>query len=100
MIICFFFFFVNHSIKLLFYQRHAICMFYFLFLIKEKFNIFYLWIIHCLACEQNVSAGINTLMSFSDGLGTFIFFRKTEETRPMREAMDRKVVYFPPELAF
>ena len=50
--------------------------------------------------EQNVGAGINTLMSIGDGLGQSIFCRKMEKTRPMREEMDRRVVYFPQESAF
>ena len=53
-----------------------------------------------LECKQNVGAGINTLMSFSDGLGPSIFCRKMEKACPMREEMDGKVVYFPPESAF
>ena len=36
----------------------------------------------------------------SDGLGPSIFSRKMEKARPMREEMDGKVVYFPPETAF
>ena len=39
-------------------------------------------------------------MSISDGLGPSIFCRKMEKARPMREEMDGKVVYFPPESAF
>ena len=39
-------------------------------------------------------------MSISDGLGPSIFCRKTEKARPMREEMDGKVVFFPPESAF
>ena len=34
-------------------------------------------------------------MSISDGLGPSIFRRKIEKARPMREEMDRKVVFFP-----
>ena len=51
-------------------------------------------------CKQNVGAGINTLMSISDGIGPSIFGRKMEKARPMRDEMDGKVVYFPPESAF
>ena len=43
---------------------------------------------------------MDTLMSFSDGLGPSIFCRKMEKARPMREEMNGKVVYFPPESAF
>ena len=53
-----------------------------------------------LDCKQYVGAGINTLMSISDGIGPSIFCRKMETARPMREELDGKVVYFPPELAF
>ena len=53
-----------------------------------------------LDCKQNVAAGINTLMSISDGLGASIFGRKIERARPMREEMDGNVVYFPPESPF
>ena len=53
----------------------------------------------CINVNKGVGAGINTLMSISDGLGSSIFCRKMEETRPMREEMDGKVVYFPPESA-
>ena len=38
-------------------------------------------------------------MSISDGLGPSIFCRKMEKARPMREEMDGKAVYFPPESA-
>ena len=49
--------------------------------------------------NKSVGAGMNTLMSISDGLGPSIFCRKMEKTRPMTEEMDGKVVYFPPESA-
>ena len=38
-------------------------------------------------------------MSTSDGLGLSFFCRKREKARPMKEEMDEKVVYFPPESA-
>ena len=38
-------------------------------------------------------------MSVSDGLGPSLFCRKMEKAGPMREEMDGKVVYFPPESA-
>ena len=53
----------------------------------------------CITVNKSVGAGINTLMSISDGLGPSIFCRKMEKARPMREEMDGKVVYFPPESA-
>ena len=50
--------------------------------------------------NKSVGAGMNTLMSISDGLGPSIFCRKMEKARPMREEMDGKVVfYLPPESA-
>ena len=45
--------------------------------------------------KQNVGAGINALMSNSDGLGPSIFCRKMEKARPMMEEMVGKVVFFP-----
>ena len=53
----------------------------------------------CRTVNKSVGAGINTLMSISDGLGPSIFCRKMEKARPMREEMDGKAVYFPPESA-
>ena len=53
----------------------------------------------CRTVNKSVGAGINTLMSISDGLGSSIFCQKMEKARPMREEMDGKVVYFPPESA-
>ena len=49
--------------------------------------------------KQNVGAGINTLITISDGLGLSIFCRKIRKTRSMREKMDGKVVNFPPASA-
>ena len=53
----------------------------------------------CRTVNKSVGAGINTLMSISDGLGPSIFCRKMEKARPMKEEMDGRVVYFPPESA-
>ena len=53
----------------------------------------------CITVNKGVGAGIDTLISISDGLGTSIFRRKMEKARPMREEMDGKIVYFPPESA-
>ena len=53
----------------------------------------------CRTVNKSVGAGINTLMSISDGVGPSIFCRKMEKARPMREEMDGRVVYFPPESA-
>ena len=53
-----------------------------------------------LECKRYVGAGIGTLMSISDRLGPSICCRKMEKARPVRDEMDAKVVYFPPELAF
>ena len=70
-----------------------------LFPTKEKLFLFHLWNIICRTVDKNVGAGIDTLMSISDGLGPSIFCRKMEKACPMSEEMDRKVVYFPPESA-
>ena len=43
--------------------------------------------IHC------VAAGIGTLTSLSDGLGSYIFRRKMKKTQPMREELDGKVFF-------
>ena len=53
----------------------------------------------CITVTKGVGAGINTLMSISDGLRSSIFCPNMEKTGPMREEMDGKVVYFPPESA-
>ena len=53
-----------------------------------------------LDCKQNVGAGVDILLSFSDGLGPSIFCRKMEKTRPMREEMHGRISSFPPESAF
>ena len=53
----------------------------------------------CRTVNKSVGAGINNLTSNSDGLGPSIFCRKMEKARPMREEMDGRVVYFPPESA-
>ena len=75
-------------------------LFYFTVLTKEIFFPFPSREYTFLECKQNVGAGINTLMSISEGLGPSIFCRKMENGRPMREEMNGKVVYFPPESAF
>ena len=49
--------------------------------------------------NKGVGAGMGTLMPTFDGLGPSIFCRNMEKARPMREEMDGKVVYFPPESA-
>ena len=51
-----------------------------------------------LECKQNVSAGIDILMSISFGLGPYNFGRKMEKARPMKEEMDGKFVCFPPRV--
>ena len=63
-------------------------------------QLFQLWNKHYFVCKHHVGAGINTLISISDGLGPSIFCRLMERTGPMREAMDERFVYFPPESAF
>ena len=53
----------------------------------------------CTTVNKSVGAAISTLMSISDGLGPSIFCRKVEKARPVREEMDGKAVYSPPESA-
>ena len=74
---------------------------YFLIHFYKKGNIFLFPFTEffCRTVNKSVGAGINTLMSISNGLGPSIFCRKMEKARPMREEMDGRVVYFPPELA-
>ena len=66
----------------------------------DVFNFFPFREYTFLVCKQNVGAGINTLISVTEGLDPSIFCRKMEKARLMREEMDGKVVYFPPESAF
>ena len=70
-----------------------------LFIIKEIFSLLPSTEYFSITVNKGVGAGINTLMSIYDGLGPSIFCRKMEKARPMREEMDGKVVYFPPESA-
>ena len=69
------------------------------FLQSRNFCSFPIYGIFCITVSRGVGAGIDTLMSFSDGLGPSIFCRKMGKARPMREEMDGRVVYFPPESA-
>ena len=85
------------------YQSHAFhILFYFLYFSSLSYFIFFSQLRKVIYqdCKQHVGAGINALMSNSDGLGLAIFCRKMEKARPMMEEMDGKVVYFPPESAF
>ena len=75
-------------------------VFYFIFLTRGNMQSFTICGRQFSNFKQYVGAGINTLMSISDGLGPSIFCRKMEKARPMREDMDGKVVYFPPESSF
>ena len=68
-----------------------------IFTIKEIFFLFPFTKYFCRTVKKRVGAGIDTLMSISDGLGPSIFYRMMEKARPMREEMDGRVVYFPPE---
>ena len=75
-------------------------LFYFLLSKLRKFLVFSIsGVYNYQDCEQDVGAGINTLMSFSDGLGPSIFCREVEKARPIMEEMDGKVVFFQPESA-
>ena len=75
-------------------------VFYFVFLLGGNMSSFPIYGKHFSNCKQYVGAGVNTLLSTSDGLGPFFFCRKREKVRPLREEMDGKVVSFPPESAF
>ena len=52
---------------------------------RKVFDLLYILIIYCVGAE------IRTLMSISDGLGSYFFHRKMGKTYPMREEMDGKV---------
>ena len=65
----FLFFSLLNSIFFIFF-----CLGNFLFFLSQKF--FNLWNIRYLACKQNVSQGISTLMFISDGLGPYTFCQK------------------------
>ena len=81
-------------LSLIFKVMHFVVFFYFTFLTKEDIFPFPFREYTSLDCQQNIGAGIDTLMSISDGLGPSIFCRKMEKARPMREEMDGTVVYF------
>ena len=66
----------------------------------KYFSFFHPGNTHFLDCKQNVSAGINTWMSISDGLKLSIFCRNMEKARPMRKEKIGKVVDFPPGSEF
>ena len=76
------------------YLSHAFYIFILFFLTKEILNFFPFMEYIFQFCEQNVGAGMNTLISISDGLGLSIPCRKMDTTRPMREEMDERVVLF------
>ena len=87
-------YFCDEVMHFVFYFVFFIFIFVILFstLLNKKF---FELSIHGVYNEQHVGAGINTLMSISDGLGPSIFCRKMERERPMMEEMDGKVVFFP-----
>ena len=77
------------------------CILYFIYFFIFSFHTFYFpFPIKEISIIRHVGAGINALMSISDGLGPSIFCRKMEKARPMMDEMDGKVVYFRPESAF
>ena len=82
-------------------ESHAHYLFCFISFsqLRKYFSFSHLGKIFFKTVNKNVGAGINTLMSISDGLGPSIFCRKMEKARPMREEMDGRVVYFPPDSA-
>ena len=57
-----------------------------------KYVIFPIYGRHFSNFKQYVDAGIDNLMSISDGLGPSIFCRKMEKACPLKEEMDGKVV--------
>ena len=83
----------SHVLHILFYSLYFSILSYFIFLSQLRKLVYQ-------DCKQSVGAGMNALMSISDGLGPSIFCRKMEKARPMLVEMDGKVVYFPPESAF
>ena len=88
--------------KCIFFTKVMYFIFYFIFLSILSYFIFLSQLRKLVYqdCKQHVGAGINALMSISDGLVTYIFCRKMENARLLMEEMDEKVVYFTPESAF
>ena len=70
-----------------------------MFTIKDFFFLFPFTEYFCRTVNKRVGAGIDTLMSISDGLEPSNFCRKMEKARPMREEMDGRVVYLSPKSA-
>ena len=85
----------------MYYLSHAFPYLFFnpFLQLRKYFSFFHLGNIFCKTVNKSAGAGINTLMSISDGLGPSIFCRKMENARPMGEEMDGRVVYLPPESA-
>ena len=75
-------FYIIHMFKVMY--SVIFTLFYFIFLTKEIFLLRPFIENTFLDCKQNVGAGINILVSISDGLGPFIFCRKMEKARPKR----------------
>ena len=66
----------------------------FLFISGAFLSIFQLWKYlrsYVYVCIYYVGAGITTLMSISDGSDLYLFCRKMERTRSVREEMDGRV---------
>ena len=82
--------FLSHAFPYLFFNP---------FSQSRKYFSFPIYGIFCITVNRGVGAGIDTLMSISDGLGPSIFCPNMGKARPMREEMDGRVVYFPPESA-
>ena len=91
-------FHIMHKFKVMHFEFFI--LFYFTVLTKEIFFPFPSREYILLECKRNVNAGKSTLMSICDGLGPSIFCRVMGKARPLREEMDGKVVYFPPDSAF
>ena len=79
----------------------------------DYFSVFYLILVHFSILSSYgksfwsfvyvfifcVGAGISTLMSIYDGLEPYIFRWKMGKTRCVKEEMERKLFFFPPESA-
>ena len=90
-----------HSIVLVSHLSYAFCIFISFFLTKEIFNVFSIYGVYIILFRKQIVGGeMNTFNSISDGLSPSIFCRKIQRTRPLREKMDGKFLFFSPEWAF
>ena len=73
-----------------------ISVFFLIQCFDKKYLLFLIMDCSKVCLYKIVGAVVSTLISFSDGLGQFIFRWKMEKTRPLRYIMDGKGVYFLP----